>query len=167
MRVSKGKEGMLKARKNGREDVIGQHIRVRIVKNKTAPPFKEGEIKVYFDGRGFDDTEEIALIALNNGIVPRFNAAGERVANGRYYKWEAEPQFLAKSKAEIPDQLRAFPDVKAALLKIIIEGNFDDYTLAGADGDEEDDEDDTGLDDEAFEELLAGGREAEEIETED
>ena len=165
MRVSKGKEGMLKVRKNGNEVVIGQHIRVKVIKNKTAPPFREGEFKIYFDGHEIDECEELANIALANGIIPRYSASGELSKTGRFYKWADEPEFLAKSKAEVAGQLRAFPSVKAAILQKIADGDFDEV-----DPEEVDDEDNDGdLDDDQFEELVArdaknASLEAEEIE---
>jgi len=73
MEVSKNADGMLK----NKDKVIGQGIRVKLVKNKTAPPFRVAEFNVYFDGRKVSETDQIADIALANGLIHRYNAKGE------------------------------------------------------------------------------------------
>ena len=126
MRVSKSADGMIKEK--GSDEPIGQGIRVKVVKNKTAPPFRTAEFKVYFDGRKISETDQIADIALTHSLIPRYNAAGERCETGRQYKWDSEPNFLAKSKAEVPEQLDKFPKVREELKKIIMSGDIDSYT---------------------------------------
>ena len=126
MRVSKSADGMIKEK--GSDEPVGQGIRVKVVKNKTAPPFRTAEFKVYFDGRKISETDQIADIALTHSLIPRYNAAGERCETGRQYKWDSEPNFLAKSKAEVPEQLDKFPKVREELKKIIMSGDIDSYT---------------------------------------
>lgn len=123
IKVSKNKDSAIKGTK---DRVIGQRIKARVVKNKTAPPFQVAEFEVYFDGRKLDDFEEVANTALRYGILPRYNAKGERTENGRQYRWESEPEFLAKSKAEVVEQLRKFPKVKDELLELIQQGNYNE-----------------------------------------
>lgn len=129
MRVSKSKVGMIKEKIGSEDKVVGMGIRVNVVKNKVAPPFGVAEFKVYFDGRTVDDSDEIADIALEKGFIPRYNAKGELTSNGRQYKWFSEPLFLAKSKAEVAEQLRQFENVKKELLDIIMSGNDESHII--------------------------------------
>ena len=162
MRVSSSAEGKIK---NG-DKVIGKGIKVTLVKNKTAPPFKTAEFNVYFDGRKVSETDQIADIALEHGLIPRYNAKGELDPKGRQYKWDDEPNFLAKSKADVPVQLDKFPNVRQALLEIIQRGDLDDTSSdIEADSDAE-------LTEEEFEarmmediKAIENGKEAEEIES--
>lgn len=133
MRVSKSAEGMIKEK--GSDEPIGQGIRVKVVKNKTAPPFRTAEFKVFFDGRKVSETDQIADIALAHGLIPRYNAAGELCETGRQYKWNSEPNFLAKSKAEVPEQLDKFPKVREELKQIIMSGEMENNTVASEDMD--------------------------------
>ena len=168
MRVSKSADGMIKPKADA--EPIGQGIRVRCVKNKTAPPFRTAEFKVYFDGRETSEVDEIADIALAKSLIPKYNSAGELCATGRQYRWADEPEFLAKSKAEVPEQLKKFPKVAEALKEIIVSGKIDENTVDYDGGQAEDM--DADYDDEDFEEIMkeeadsiANGSEAEEIET--
>lgn len=168
MRVSKSADGMIKPKADA--EPIGQGIRVRCVKNKTAPPFRTAEFKVYFDGRETSEVDEIADIALAKSLIPKYNSAGELCATGRQYRWADEPEFLAKSKAEVPEQLKKFPKVAEALKEIIVGGKIDENTVDYDGGQAEDM--DADYDDEDFEEIMkeeadsiANGSEAEEIET--
>lgn len=162
MRVSSSAEGKIK---NG-DKVIGKGVKVTLVKNKTAPPFKTAEFNVYFDGRKVSETDQIADIALEHGLIPRYNAKGELDQKGRQYKWDDEPNFLAKSKAEVPVQLDKFPNVRQALLEIIQRGNLDDISS------EIEEDSDADLTEEEFEarmmediKAIENGKEAEEIES--
>jgi hypothetical protein len=168
MRVSKSAEGMIKPKADA--EPIGQGIRVKCVKNKTAPPFRQAEFKVYFDGRATSEIDEIADIALSKGLIPKYNAAGELCSTGRQYRWNDEPAFLAKSKAEVPEQLAKFPNVANALKEIIVSGKFEENTV-DYDGKSAEDMD-SDYDDEDFETIMreeanaiSNGSEAEEIES--
>ena len=155
MQVSKNADGMIKEK----DKVVGQGIRVRIVKNKTAPPFRVAEFSVYFDGRKQSETDQIASIAIENGLIPKYNAKGERDKNGRQYKWNTVPEFLAKSKAEVPEMLDKFPQVREELLEMIKNGTYNE--------DEQSSELEADMDDESFEEMMKNESfsEAEEIES--
>ena len=161
MRVSSSAEGKIKEG----DRVVGKGIKVTLVKNKTAPPFRTAEFNVYFDGRKVSETDQIADIALEHGLIPRYNAKGELDPKGRQYKWDDEPNFLAKSKAEVPIQLDKFPNVRQALLEIIQRGDLEESTEAEVDTDAD-------LTEEEFEarmmediKAIESGKEAEEIES--
>lgn len=58
--------------KNGSE-VLGNHTRAKIVKNKVAPPFKEAEFDIMY-GEGISRTGEIVDMGVKNGILKRSGA---------------------------------------------------------------------------------------------
>ena len=66
----------------GKTEVIGQWIKCTVQKNKTATPFRTCEFPVYFDGRKANIADELAEIAIENGLIPKFDANGKIVTNG-------------------------------------------------------------------------------------
>lgn len=71
--------------KNG-EEIIGNRVRVRMVKNKVAPPFREAEVDVIF-GKGISRLGEIVDLGLKYNILSRsgtwFSYGDERLGQGR------------------------------------------------------------------------------------
>jgi recombination protein RecA len=71
--------------KNG-EEVIGTKTRVKVVKNKVAPPFREAEFEILY-GVGVNKLGEIVDLAEKGGLVDRSGAwyayKGEKLAQGR------------------------------------------------------------------------------------
>jgi recombination protein RecA len=75
------------------DNVIGGRTRVKVVKNKMAPPFKEAEFDILY-GTGISRDGEIVDLGSEVGVVEKSGAwysyAGERIGQGR----EAAKQFL-------------------------------------------------------------------------
>jgi recombination protein RecA len=91
------------------ENVVGSRTRVRVVKNKVAPPFKEAEFDILY-GVGISREGELIDLGTERGIVEKSGAwysyAGERIGQGR----ENAKDFLRDHpdmSAQIDRQLRA------------------------------------------------------------
>jgi len=71
--------------KNG-DNVVGSRTRVKVVKNKVAPPFKEVEFDIMY-GTGISREGDLIDLASNDGIVEKsgswFSFNGERIGQGR------------------------------------------------------------------------------------
>lgn len=68
------------------DDIIGRETKVRIVKNKVAPPFTEAWFEIYFD-KGIAKETSILAAAVKVGVIERAGAwyklDGEQIAQGR------------------------------------------------------------------------------------
>jgi recombination protein RecA len=68
------------------QDIIGGRTRVKVVKNKTAPPFKEAEFDIMY-GEGISKVGELIDLGVANDIVEKsgawFSCNGERIGQGR------------------------------------------------------------------------------------
>ena len=81
-----------------REETVGNQTRVKVVKNKVAPPFKQVEFDIMY-GQGISKTGEIIDLGVKAGIVDKsgawFSYEGERLGQGR----ENAKQFLMANPA--------------------------------------------------------------------
>ena len=86
-----------------REEVVGNQTRVKVVKNKVAPPFKQVEFDIMY-GEGISKTGELVDLGVKAGIVEKsgawFSFNGERIGQGR----ENTKAFL-KEHAKVADQI--------------------------------------------------------------
>ena len=92
-----------------REEVVGNATRVKVVKNKLAPPFKQVEFDIMY-GEGISKTGEILDLGVKAGVVEKsgswFSYADERIGQGR----ENVKEFLREHPEiadEIEDKIRA------------------------------------------------------------
>ena len=113
-------------------DVYGNKVKVKIVKNKVAPPFKVAEFEIIY-GKGISKVGEILEIATNLDIIKKsgsfFYYNGEKLAQGK----EAARLALEKNP-EIADEIEAKIKAQAQNVDLVPE---EAYSL-------EDDDDPTG-----------------------
>ena len=91
------------------DEVLGNETRVKVVKNKVAPPFKQTEFEILY-GEGVSREGEIIDLGVREGLVDKAGAwysyNGERIGQGK----ENARNFLKENPdmaAEIEQQLRA------------------------------------------------------------
>lgn len=69
-----------------KEDVIGSHVRVKVVKNKVAPPFKQAEFDIMY-AEGISHVSLLVDIGAENGIIEKSGAwysyGEQRIGQGR------------------------------------------------------------------------------------
>ena len=97
------------------EQVIGNRTRVKVVKNKIAPPFKEAEFDIIF-GTGISKEGDILDLAVTSGLVEKSGAwysyDGERLGQGR----ENARKLLAENK-DVRDKIAETVKGKIGLKK--------------------------------------------------
>lgn len=88
-----------------RDEVVGNRTRVKIVKNKVAPPFREVEFDIMYN-QGVSQTGEIIDLGVKYGVVDKAGAwyayNGERIGQGR----ENAKVFLSENP-ELCEEIRA------------------------------------------------------------
>ena len=90
-------------------EIVGNHVRVKVVKNKIAPPFREAEFDIMF-GQGISREGDVLDLAVNAGIVNKSGAwyayEGDKIGQGREnaktYIHE-NPAFLDMLEAKVRD----------------------------------------------------------------
>ena len=101
-RISSLKEG---------EEVVGSRVKVKVVKNKLAPPFREAEFDVIY-GEGISRLGSLVDVGVEHKIVEKSGAwyaySGERIGQGR----ENAKRFLQENPG-LADEIEA--KVRAAL----------------------------------------------------
>ncbi len=90
-----------------KETIVGNHTRVKVVKNKMAPPFRQVEFDIMY-GEGISRTGEILDLGVNAGIVEKSGAwfafDGERIGQGRENArkfLKENPETMAKIERKI------------------------------------------------------------------
>ena len=96
-------------------EVVGNHVRVKVVKNKIAPPFKEAEFDIMF-GKGISKEGDIIDLAVNANIVEKSGSwyayNGAKIGQGR----ENAKQYLAQNPMvceEIENKVRELHGLEA------------------------------------------------------
>jgi len=97
-----------------RDEVTGNQTRVKVVKNKVAPPFKVVEFDIMY-GEGISKTGELLDLGVNAGIVEKagawFSFDGQRIGQGR----ENAKTFL-KENAQVAGEIERRVRENAGLL---------------------------------------------------
>ena len=91
-----------------RDEIVGNATRVKVVKNKVAPPFKQVEFDIMY-GEGISKTGEIIDLGVKEGIIEKsgawFSYGDERIGQGR----ENAKTFLKENETmcnEIEEKIR-------------------------------------------------------------
>jgi recombination protein RecA len=110
-----------------REEVVGNQTRVKVVKNKVAPPFKQVEFDIMY-GEGISKTGELVDLGVTAGVVEKsgswYSYDGERIGQGR----ENAKAFL-KQNPDIAAKIEAAIRANAGLIAAkITDGSAADST---------------------------------------
>ncbi|MDD7208654.1 MAG: recombinase RecA [Lachnospiraceae bacterium] len=90
-------------------EIIGNHTKVKIVKNKVAPPFKEAEFDIMF-GQGISREGDLIDLAVKVGAVQK---------SGAWYAYEGEK--IGQGRENAKAFLREHPDVMAKIERVVRE----------------------------------------------
>ena len=101
-------------------EVVGNRTRVKIVKNKVAPPFKEAEFDIMF-GKGISREGDILDLAVQHDIINKsgawFSYNGDKIGQGRENtkQYLAEhPDFMAEVEAQVREKCGIGADAEKA-----------------------------------------------------
>jgi len=85
------------------EDVVGHRTRVRVVKNKLSPPFRQAEFDVLY-GQGMSRSGELLDLAVEQGLI---------VQNGTWFSYKATQ--VGHGREQVKAFLQTSPDIITAL----------------------------------------------------
>lgn len=77
VRIRLSSIGAIKAKINGRDEIIGSRVKAKLVKNRCGPPLRECEYEVYFDS-GIDDYSGWLTVMKEHSLVSQ---------SGAWYQW--------------------------------------------------------------------------------
>lgn len=104
-------------------EVIGNRTRVKVVKNKVAPPFREAEFDIMF-GRGISRTGDVLDIAANEGIINKSGSwyayEGEKIGQGRENAkqfLQEHPEIFIEVEKKIREKLGLEADVEPTMVQ--------------------------------------------------
>lgn len=69
--------GAIKAKREGRDEIVGSRVKAKLVKNRCGPPLRECEYEVYFDS-GIDDYSSWLTVMKEHNLVSQ---------SGAWYQW--------------------------------------------------------------------------------
>jgi recombination protein RecA len=125
VRLDIRRTGSVKAR----DEIIGNNVRVKVVKNKVAPPFREVEFDIMY-GEGISKLGEIIDLGVKAGIIDK---AGSWFSYGS--------QRIGQGRDNVREFLKANPDVAADIEKAVRKASqkIEEELLVGGpeEGDEE------------------------------
>jgi len=105
-----------------RDEVVGNQTRVKVVKNKVAPPFKQVEFDIIY-GKGISKTGELIDLGVKAGIVEKsgswYSYNSERMGQGR-----ENAKIFLEENSDIADEIEASVRQNSGLIaEKILEGD--------------------------------------------
>ena len=104
------------------DEILGSSVRVKVAKNKVAPPFKEAEYDVTF-GKGISKEGNLLDIAVDNEFIQKsgswFSYNSDRIGQGRTNAkkyLEDNPEVAAEIEAKIREALSMAQDAGAGAI---------------------------------------------------
>ncbi|MDW0616207.1 recombinase RecA [Mannheimia haemolytica] len=101
------------------DEIIGSETKVKVVKNKVAPPFREVHFDIMY-GEGIARMNEVLILAESNGLIKKsgawFSYEGEKIGQGKNnaIKWLKEhPEVASKIEQDIRNLLISNPTFTA------------------------------------------------------
>ena len=135
------------------DDVFGRHTKVKIVKNKVAPPFKRAEFDIMF-GEGISRSSEIIDLGVDYGIIAKsgswFSYGGTKLAQGRDAAKRViddNPELAEELAALIMEALKNGPEKKDKKSKSTKSSAAEKESAKAAEADDAEDLDDIDFDD--------------------
>jgi recombination protein RecA len=102
------------------EEVVGSETRVKVVKNKVAPPFRQAEFEILYD-RGISREGEVLDLGVEAGLVEKsgawYSVRGERIGQGRDNARQYlidHPELTEALAAELRGRLHVLPAAATA-----------------------------------------------------
>ena len=94
-----------------RDEIIGNNVRVKVVKNKVAPPFREVEFDIMY-GQGISKLGEIIDLGVKAGVIEK---------SGSWFSWNS--QRIGQGRDNAREFLKANPDI-AGQIEEQVRGEF-------------------------------------------
>ena len=115
-----------------RDEVVGNQTRVKVVKNKLAPPFKQVEFDIMY-GEGISKTGELVDLGVKAGVVEK---------SGAWFSYDS--QRIGQGRENAKAFLKANPDMAAKIEAAVRQnsGLIAEKILAGEQGEAAEDDDD-------------------------
>jgi recombination protein RecA len=89
------------------DEIIGNNVRVKVVKNKVAPPFREVEFDIMY-GEGISKLGEIIDLGVKAGVIEK---------SGSWFSWNS--QRIGQGRDNVREFLKANPDIAAEIEKSV------------------------------------------------
>src|ERR1700726_3382742 len=111
-----------------RDEIVGNNVRVKVVKNKVAPPFREVEFDIMY-GEGISKMGEIIDLGVKAGVVEK---------SGAWFSYDSQRIGQGRENAKV--FLKANPDIATKIEAMVRQnsGLIAEKILAGEEGDKDD-----------------------------
>jgi len=97
------------------DEVVGNETRVKVVKNKVAPPFRQAEFQIMY-GKGINQTAEVIDLGVKEGLVEKSGAwysyKGEKIGQGKANACkflEDNPEIAREIETQVRESLMPAP----------------------------------------------------------